>query len=150
MPGLTHRACRAAAAPALAALLLAVTACGDGRKKVYPVRGLIRVDGKPQHNWSEVFKALGLKFEHHIPYSTIAGVVISGNDKIEQLAFPTADGVRLTNASGIVTGLLEIRILRGVASYQVRNPFGELYQIFPDFFMPRSVGIYGIRWEFSN
>jgi hypothetical protein len=27
--------------------LLAVTACSDGRKKVYPVRGTILVDGKP-------------------------------------------------------------------------------------------------------
>lgn len=66
------------------------------------------------------------------------------------VAFPTADGVRQANASGIATALLEIRILRGVASYQVRNPFGRLYQIVPDFYMPRSVGIYGLRWEFSN
>lgn len=55
----------------------------------------IRVDGKPQHNWSEVFNALGLKYDHHIPYSTIDGVVISGNDKIEQLAFPTPDDFNL-------------------------------------------------------
>jgi hypothetical protein len=47
MPGPTHRACRAAAALALAALTVTVTACSDGRKKVYPVRGVIRVDGKP-------------------------------------------------------------------------------------------------------
>ncbi len=55
----------------------------------------IRVDNKPQHNWSEVFNALGLKFAHHIPYSTVNGVVISGNDKIEQLAFPTPDDFNL-------------------------------------------------------
>ena len=47
MPRLTPRACRAATTLALVALLLVVTACGDGRKKVYPVHGLIRVDGKP-------------------------------------------------------------------------------------------------------
>ena len=47
MPGPTPRACRAVAALALAALTVAVTACSDGRKKVYPVRGVILVDGKP-------------------------------------------------------------------------------------------------------
>ena len=55
----------------------------------------MRVDNKPQHNWTEVFSALGIKYEHHIPYSTINGVVIPGNDKIEQLAFPTAEDFNL-------------------------------------------------------
>ena len=55
----------------------------------------LRVDGKPQHNWTDVFTALGIKYEHHIPYSTINGVVISGNDKIDQLAFPTAEDFNL-------------------------------------------------------
>ncbi len=66
------------------------------------------------------------------------------------VAFPTATGNLRTNASGVMNGLLEIRILRGVASYQVRNIAGENYQIVPDFFMPRAIGIYGIRWEFWN
>jgi hypothetical protein len=64
--------------------------------------------------------------------------------------FPTADGFRTTASSNVFSALVEIRILRGVASYQVRNVFGETYQIFPDFFMPRSIGVYGLRWEFWN
>ncbi|MEO8576707.1 MAG: Plug domain-containing protein [Gemmatimonadales bacterium] len=67
-----------------------------------------------------------------------------------EIAFPTATGTRVTNASGIMSALVEIRILRGVASYQVRNFIGDQYQIVPDFFMPRSIGVYGIRWEFWN
>lgn len=55
----------------------------------------ILVDGKPQHNWSEVFASLGIHYDHHIPYSTINGVVISANDHIEQLAFPTAEDFNL-------------------------------------------------------
>jgi hypothetical protein len=51
----------------------------------------IAVDGKPQRNWNTVFAALGLKYEHHIPYSTINGVVITANDHIDQLVFPTAE-----------------------------------------------------------
>jgi len=51
----------------------------------------ISVDGKPQRNWPAVFAALGLHYDHHIPYSTINGVVIPANDHIDQLVFPTAD-----------------------------------------------------------
>lgn len=67
-----------------------------------------------------------------------------------EVAFPTGTGARLTNTSGIQSALVEIRILRGVASYQVRNMIGDGYQIIPDFFMPRAISIYGIRWEFWN
>ena len=64
--------------------------------------------------------------------------------------FPTTEGFNTTTSSNVFSGLVEIRILRGVASYQVRNVFGEIYQQFPDFIMPRSVGVYGLRWEFWN
>jgi hypothetical protein len=67
-----------------------------------------------------------------------------------RVRFPTAVGDRITPASGIVSGLLEIRIGNGVASYQVRNLTNASYQIFPDFFMPRTINIYGIRWDFWN
>lgn len=72
------------------------------------------------------------------------------HDYRSDVSFPTAAGVRRTNSSGIFSALLEIRILRGVASYQVHNMSGDLYQIVPDFYMPRSLGVYGIRWEFWN
>ncbi|HEX2721692.1 MAG TPA: hypothetical protein VHM24_02140, partial [Gemmatimonadaceae bacterium] len=67
-----------------------------------------------------------------------------------EVAFPTAAGVRRTNTSGIMSALLEIRIMRGVATYQVRNILGDQYQIVPDFFMPRAISVYGLRWEFWN
>jgi hypothetical protein len=55
----------------------------------------VLVDGKPQGNWKAVFAALGLDYDHHIPYSTLNGIVISGNDHIEQLAFPTNEDFNL-------------------------------------------------------
>ena len=55
----------------------------------------VLVDGKPQRNWKAAFAALGLDYDHHIPYSTINGVVISGNDHIDQLAFPTNEDFNL-------------------------------------------------------
>ncbi len=76
-----------------------------------------------------------------------AAFVYDYRDKVN---FPTATGIRQTEGSGIMAGLLEIRILRGVVSYQVRNIASEFYQIVPDFFMPRTINIYGIRWEFWN
>ncbi|MDQ3081684.1 MAG: hypothetical protein M3R07_05680, partial [Gemmatimonadota bacterium] len=66
------------------------------------------------------------------------------------IAFPVADGSVIAAASGTVSGLLEIRIMRAIVSYQVRNITGELYQIAPDFFMPRTINFYGVRWEFWN
>ena len=68
----------------------------------------------------------------------------------DRVNFPTPSGLRTTRASGIMNGLVEIRILRGVASYQIRNIAGENYQMFPDFFMHRTINLYGIRWEFWN
>jgi hypothetical protein len=64
--------------------------------------------------------------------------------------FPVAGGVRTTATSNTFTGLLEIRILRGIVSYQVRNFAGELHQIVPDFYMHRVLNLYGVRWEFWN
>lgn len=46
--------------------------------------------------------------------------------------------------------LVEIRILRGVASYQLRNMTGYSYQNLPGFFGQRALNVYGIRWEFWN
>jgi hypothetical protein len=71
-------------------------------------------------------------------------------DYRSEVRFPTEAGMRITPWSGITSGLLEIRILRGVASYQVRNISNMNYQLIPDFFMPRTINIYGIRWEFWN
>jgi len=67
-----------------------------------------------------------------------------------EVSFPLASGVSATGLSNVFSGLLEIRILHGIASYQVRNMAGYLYQQVPGFYMPRAVNIYGIRWEFWN
>ncbi|HEX6834067.1 MAG TPA: hypothetical protein VF132_11090 [Rudaea sp.] len=53
------------------------------------------VDGKPQRNWTDVFHALGIHYDHHIPYSTINGIVLAGNDHIDQLLFPTSEDFNL-------------------------------------------------------
>jgi hypothetical protein len=67
-----------------------------------------------------------------------------------EVRFPTQTGFVTTQKGQMTSALVEIRILKGVASYQVRNVFAKNFQIFPDFYMHRSVGVYGIRWEFWN
>jgi len=67
----------------------------------------VLVDGKPQRNWPAVFRALDLNFGHHIPYSTINGVVISANDRLDQLVFPTAEDF---NAYAKQAARVELRV----------------------------------------
>jgi hypothetical protein len=55
----------------------------------------IFVDDKPQHDWDAVYAALGLKFEHRPPYSTISGVVVSAGERIEQVVFMDVDDFNL-------------------------------------------------------
>lgn len=56
------------------------------------VRSLqIFVDGKPQRDWDQIYAALGLKFEHKPPYSTVNGVVLSPNDRIDVVIFQSGD-----------------------------------------------------------
>ncbi|MEO8670163.1 MAG: hypothetical protein ABI411_02540 [Tahibacter sp.] len=62
---------------------------GVGPAIVKSVR--IYVDGKAQRDWSAVFSALGMKFEHAPPFSTVFGVVISAGDRIDQVLFQSVE-----------------------------------------------------------
>jgi hypothetical protein len=64
--------------------------------------------------------------------------------------FPLAAGDVTVGASKTITGLLEIRILRAVVSYQQRNLLSYQYFVVPGFEMPRVLAIYGVRWDFWN
>ncbi|MEP6506917.1 MAG: hypothetical protein ABJC63_01730 [Gemmatimonadales bacterium] len=105
----------------------------------YQPRYQLRSDINLATNWLSRFPSgnLGLKIGVTHDYRTA-------------VSFPVSGGVRRTNASGILSALVEIRILRGVLTYQVRNIVGDQYQIIPDFFMPRAISYYGLRWEFWN
>ena len=64
--------------------------------------------------------------------------------------FPLSAGDIETSVAETVSGLLEIRIMRAVLSYQQRNILGYPYQVVPGFDMPRVLAIYGVRWDFWN
>ena len=61
-----------------------------------------------------------------------------------------AAGIRRTRGHRTISGLLEIRLLDAVLSYQYRNFLGEQFEEIPGYFMPRQVQFYGVRWNFWN
>ena len=93
---------------------------------------------------------LNTRWLRRFPSGSFGLKVAAIHDYRGVIRFPLAEGFATTGANHVFSALLEIRILRGVATYQVRNIFGQQYQVFPDFFMHRSVGVYGLRWEFWN
>lgn len=64
--------------------------------------------------------------------------------------FPLAAGDIEVLAAKTISGLVEIRIMRAVISYQQRNILAYQHEIVPGFEMPRVLAIYGVRWEFWN
>jgi hypothetical protein len=62
---------------------------GVGPARVRSVQ--MYVDGKPQHNWHDVYAALGLKFEHVPPYSTVNSIVLSAGEHLDQVLFQSVD-----------------------------------------------------------
>jgi hypothetical protein len=65
--------------------------------------------------------------------------------------FPQTDGTdRIAASSRVVSLLVELRILRGVLTYQRRNLVGAIYNQIPGYLMPRPVNVYGVRWYFFN
>jgi hypothetical protein len=65
--------------------------------------------------------------------------------------FPTTDeSAERAGGYRVISGLIEIRILQAVLSYQYRNLLIEDYVTVPRYFMPRQTQFYGVRWEFWN
>lgn len=67
-----------------------------------------------------------------------------------RMVFPTQRNPVGVGSARTLAGLVEIRILRAVISYQQRNILGYQYEIVPGYQMPRVLAIYGVRWEFWN
>jgi hypothetical protein len=64
--------------------------------------------------------------------------------------FPTATGADRAGGYRVLSGLIEIRILQAVLTYQYRNLLVEDYVTLPGYLMPRQSQFYGVRWEFWN
>ncbi|MFN2566242.1 MAG: hypothetical protein ABR499_14695 [Gemmatimonadaceae bacterium] len=50
----------------------------------------------------------------------------------------------------VLSGLIEVRILQAVLTYQYRNLLIEDYSTVPNYLMPRQSQFYGVRWDFWN
>ena len=93
---------------------------------------------------------LNTRWLRRFPSGTFGLKLAAIHEYRSDVKFPVAEGFRQAESSNITSGLVEIRILSGVASYQARNVFARNWQIFPGYFMHRTINIYGIRWEFWN
>lgn len=65
-------------------------------------------------------------------------------------SFVTSAGILAAPNRQTLSALVEVRIMRAVISYQLRNALGYIYEEVPGFIMPRGVNLYGVRWEFWN
>ena len=64
--------------------------------------------------------------------------------------FPTAAGADRAGGYRLLSGLVEIRILQAVLTYQYRNLLVEQFVTIPRYQMPRQTQFYGVRWDFWN
>jgi hypothetical protein len=64
--------------------------------------------------------------------------------------FPTDGGADRAGGYRLLSGLLEIRILEAVLTYQYRNLLVEDFVTLPGYQMPRQTQFYGVRWNFWN
>lgn len=67
-----------------------------------------------------------------------------------EMPVPGTDAMLIAPASHVVSTLLEVRIMSAVLSWQSRNIVGLPYQIVPGYDMPRTINLYGVRWNFWN
>jgi hypothetical protein len=73
------------------------------------------------------------------------------HDYRSTVLFPLASGIVSTPAEAhALSGLLEIRIVNAVLSYQARNVLNARNQYVPFLQAPNTASVYGVRWEFWN
>lgn len=68
----------------------------------------------------------------------------------EPVTFTNGTNTFASTFSRTWNGRLEIKIMSGIISWQIRNLAGDINTQVPGALMPRSVSQYGIRWEFRN
>lgn len=71
-------------------------------------------------------------------------------DYRSSVLFPTLSGDRSSIPGQAYSVLVELRILRGVISYQRRNITSLQYDQVAGYLMPRPLNVYGIRWYFFD
>lgn len=85
------------------------------------------------------------------PNRNFSFLIQPGLDYRSSAPFPQSGGTdRLAMSSRVFSVLVELRILRGVLSFQRRNLVGAIYDQVPGYLMPRPVNVYGVRWYFFN
>jgi hypothetical protein len=88
---------------------------------------------------------------HRFPRHTFSIKASGIMEYSSPMLFPTTGGSsQFSTGAVVLSTLLEIRILQGTLTWQLRNALGYPYDLVPGYFMPRQTNIYGIRWSFWN
>ncbi len=84
------------------------------------------------------------------PNKNFGFVIAPSVEQRGRVSFPTVTNPQVAGASRIYSLRTELRILRGVISYQYRNIDLSLYEQVPGYLMPRRASVYGMRWYFFD
>jgi hypothetical protein len=91
------------------------------------------------------------EWKSRFPNGNFSFLFQPGIDYRSEVPFPQSDGTdRIAASNRTMSLLVELRILRGVLSFQRRNLVGSIYNEVPGYLMPRPVNVYGVRWYFFN
>jgi hypothetical protein len=103
------------------------------------------------HYQSRVQLYLATRWLSRFPSGNFGFLAAGIHDYKSTICFPTSAGAcDQTIGGGIISTLVEIRILDAVLSWQFTNPRLDVYDRVAGFRMPRGSQFYGVRWEFSN
>ena len=83
----------------------------------------------------------------YLPTATDNDIVDPGSGIV---VVPQREQLVFAQPTNVLTFQLEIRILTGTVTYQLRNALGRRYELVPGLRMPGPVSYYGVRWTFWN
>ncbi len=104
---------------------------------------------RPQYQTrSEVYVATALP--RRFPAGTFGLLASVVHEYRSHTLFPASTGNDRAGGYRLWSGLVEVRILEAVLTYQYRNLLVEDFVTVPGYQMPRQTQFYGVRWNFWN
>lgn len=94
--------------------------------------------------------SLATEWLKRFPRHTFGIRAWGGLDYRSPTPFPTTVGTIQTQVQESLSAGLEIRVLQATAFWNIQNMNGWPYDLVPNYLMPRTLNIYGVRWAFWN
>ena len=118
---------------------------------LYRPRYHLRTEAGVRTNWTRRFPRgdFGLLFAVENEYRSRVQFPVPPVATAAEGTFERA-GIRLAPAANVLNARLELRILSGTLTYQLRNALARRYELVPGTTMPGPINFYGVRWYFWN